>query len=74
MVATALIVAVFAALAILFAYDRRLAAIFVASAAVIFVALRLLAMLDHGAGAPPAAPALDAAAARHRQYPPARAP
>lgn len=42
---TALIVAVLAGLAIVFAYDRRLAAIFVASAAVIFVALRLVAML-----------------------------
>jgi putative ABC transport system permease protein len=42
---TALIVAVLAALAILCAYDRRLAAIFVASAAVIFAALRLLATL-----------------------------
>ena len=41
----ALIIAALAALAILFAYDRRLAAIFVASAAVIFVALRLVAML-----------------------------
>ena len=42
-VATALIVAALAALAIFFAYDRRLAAIFVGSAAVIFVALRLIA-------------------------------
>jgi putative ABC transport system permease protein len=42
---TASIVAVLAALAILGAYDRRLAAIFVASAAVIFLALRLLATL-----------------------------
>ncbi|MGA3308608.1 MAG: FtsX-like permease family protein [Xanthobacteraceae bacterium] len=44
-VATASIVAALAALAILFAYDHRLAAIFVASAAVIFVALRLVATL-----------------------------
>jgi putative ABC transport system permease protein len=44
-VATALIVAALAGLAILFAYDRRLAAIFVASAAVLFLALRLVAML-----------------------------
>ena len=44
-VATALIVAALAALAILAAYDRRLAAMFVASAAVIFAALRLVAML-----------------------------
>jgi putative ABC transport system permease protein len=40
-----LIVAALAALAIAAAYDRRLAAMFVASAAVIFVALRLVAML-----------------------------
>jgi putative ABC transport system permease protein len=43
--ATALIVAALAALAILAAYDRRLAAMFVVSAAIIFAALRLLAML-----------------------------
>ncbi|HKM87085.1 MAG TPA: FtsX-like permease family protein [Xanthobacteraceae bacterium] len=42
------IVAALAALAILFAYDRRVAAIFVASAAVIFVALRLVAALTMG--------------------------
>ena len=42
---TAVIVAVLAAAAILFAYDRRLAAIFVGAAAVIFLALRLVAML-----------------------------
>jgi putative ABC transport system permease protein len=41
----AFIVAVLAALAILGAYDRRLAAIFVASAAVVFAALRHLATL-----------------------------
>jgi putative ABC transport system permease protein len=46
--AAASIVAALAALAILFAYDRRLAAIFVASAAVIFVALRLVAALTMG--------------------------
>ncbi len=45
MIATALIVVIFVGLAILFAYDRRLAAIFIASAAAVFVALRLLAML-----------------------------
>ena len=44
-VATALIVATLAGLAILFAYDRRLAAIFVGAAAVLFVALWLVAML-----------------------------
>ena len=44
-IVTELIVAVLAALAIVFAYDRRLAAIFVVSAAVIFAALRLVAML-----------------------------
>jgi putative ABC transport system permease protein len=42
---TAVIVAMLAAVAIAFAYDRRLAAIFVATAAVIFVALRLVAIL-----------------------------
>jgi putative ABC transport system permease protein len=42
---SAVIVAALAALAILGAYDRRLAAIFVAAAAVIFVALRLVALL-----------------------------
>ncbi len=47
-VATALIVAALVALAILFAYDHRLAAIFVASAAAIFVALRLVATLTMG--------------------------
>jgi putative ABC transport system permease protein len=44
-VATSLIVAALAALAILAAYDRKLAVMFVGSAAVIFVALRLVAML-----------------------------
>jgi putative ABC transport system permease protein len=43
--ATALIVAALAAVAVLFAYDRRLAAIFVGAAAIIFLALRLVAML-----------------------------
>jgi putative ABC transport system permease protein len=42
---TALIVAALAALAILAAYDRKLAVMFVGSAAIIFVALRLVAML-----------------------------
>jgi putative ABC transport system permease protein len=44
-IASAAIVALLAALAIGCAYDRRLAAIFVASAALIFLALRLVAML-----------------------------
>jgi putative ABC transport system permease protein len=44
-VATALVVAALAALAIVLAYDRRIAAIFVASAAAVFVALRLVAAL-----------------------------
>jgi putative ABC transport system permease protein len=43
-VATGLIVAALAALAILLAYDRRIAAIFVASAAVVFLVLRFVAM------------------------------
>ena len=44
-IATLSIVAALAALAMVFTYDRRLAAIFIASAALIFVALRLIAML-----------------------------
>ncbi|MGB7100889.1 MAG: FtsX-like permease family protein [Xanthobacteraceae bacterium] len=44
-VATTLIVGALAGLAVLFAYDRRLAAIFVGAAAVLFVALWLVAML-----------------------------
>ena len=44
-VATALIVTALAALAALSAYDRRLAAVFIVSAAVIFATLRLVAML-----------------------------
>ena len=44
-IATVSIIAALAALAILFSYDRRLAALFLASAALIFVALRLVAML-----------------------------
>ena len=44
-IATALIAAVLAALAVAFAYDRRLAAMFVVSAAIIFAGLRLVAML-----------------------------
>ena len=44
-IATVSIIAALAAMAVLFTYDRRLAAIFLASAALIFVALRLVAML-----------------------------
>jgi putative ABC transport system permease protein len=44
-IATASIIAALAALAIVAAYDRRLAAMFVVSAAVIFLALRLVAVL-----------------------------
>jgi putative ABC transport system permease protein len=47
--ATVLIVAALAALAILAAYDRKLAVMFVGSAAVIFAALRLVAMLTMAA-------------------------
>ncbi len=43
--ATASIVAALATLAVLSAYDRRLAAIFIGAAAVIFIALRLVAAL-----------------------------
>ena len=38
-------IAALAALAVLLAYDRRIAAIFVAAAAAVFVALRLVAAL-----------------------------
>jgi putative ABC transport system permease protein len=44
-VATGLAVAILAALAVMLAYDRRIAAIFVASAAAVFVALWLVAAL-----------------------------
>ncbi len=44
-IATTSIVALLAAAAIAFAYDRRLAAIFIGAAAIIFVALRLVALL-----------------------------
>jgi putative ABC transport system permease protein len=44
-IATVAIVAALAALAIVFTYDHRLAAMFIASAAAIFVALRLVATL-----------------------------
>ncbi len=47
--ATALIVAALAALAVWFAYDRGLAAIFIASAAFVFAALRLVAALTMAA-------------------------
>ena len=44
-VLTAAIVATLAGLAVMLAYDRKIAAIFVASAAAVFLALRLVAML-----------------------------
>ena len=47
-VATGLVVAALAALAIMLAYDKRIAAIFVASAAGVFLALRLVAALVMG--------------------------
>ena len=71
-VATALIVGALAGLAVLFAYDRRLAAIFVGAAAVLFVALWLVAMLTMAIARRLAAHALDIAAARHCQHPPPR--
>jgi putative ABC transport system permease protein len=43
--ATVLVVAVLAALAVLLAYDRKIAAIFVGAAAAVFVALQLIALL-----------------------------
>jgi putative ABC transport system permease protein len=45
MVATALVVAIFAALATQTTYDHRIAAIFIAAAAAIFVVLRIVALL-----------------------------
>ena len=42
---TALVVATLAALAVILAYDRKIAAIFIAAAAAVFVSLRLVAML-----------------------------
>ena len=44
-VATVIVVAALAGLAILLSYDRRIAAVFVAAAALVFVGLRLVAML-----------------------------
>jgi putative ABC transport system permease protein len=44
-VLTALVIAALAGLAILLAYDRKIAAIFMAAAACVFVALRLVALL-----------------------------
>ncbi len=58
-VATALIVAVLAALAVSTTYDHRIAAIFVAAAAGVFVMLRLRRDAHHGDRPPPAARALD---------------
>ena len=62
------VVAALAALAILLAYDRRVAAIFVASAAVVFVVLRLVAMLLMWIARRVPARA-DGTASRHCQYP-----
>ena len=72
MIATGLIIAALAALAVLAAYDRRLAAMFVVSAAVDFPGAAARRGADHGARAPAAAAALDAAAACRRQYSSAR--
>ena len=47
-VATALVVAIFAALATQTTYDHRIAAIFIAAAAVIFLVLRIVALLVMG--------------------------
>jgi putative ABC transport system permease protein len=44
-IATGLVIALLAAAAVLFAYDRKIAAIFVGAAAAVFVALRLVAAL-----------------------------
>ena len=71
-VATALIVAALAGLAILFAYDRRLAAIFVGAAAVVFAALWLIAMLTMAIARRLPRRAFDRAAACHCQHSPPR--
>ena len=71
-VATVITVAALAGLAILFSYDRRLAAIFVGSAGLVFIALWLIAHVDYGDSAPLATRALDRAAACDRQHSPAR--
>src|SRR6185312_10085893 len=47
-VLTALVIVALAGLAILLAYDRKIAAIFIAAAACVFLALRLVAMLIMG--------------------------
>ena len=70
--ATVLAVAALAVLAVKLAYDQRIAAIFVVAAAGVFVSLRLVASAGDGGREARAAAALDRAAARHRQHPPAR--
>ena len=61
-----------AALAVLLAYDRRIALIFVGAAAAVFLLLRLVAVGADGARAPRAARALDRVAHGDRQHPSAR--
>ena len=71
-VATAAIVALLAALAVMTTYDRRVALFFVVAAAVVFVLLRLIALGTMALAQPLAAPALDGFAAGHCQYSPPR--
>ena len=69
--ATAAAVAMLATLAVLLAYDRRVAAIYVGVAAAVFILLRLVAGLLMCGGAPRAAVRAHRLAHGHRQYPPA---
>ena len=66
--ATVLVVGTLAALAVALAHDQRIAAIFVAAAGAVLVTLRLVAGAADADRAPPAACALDRAAARDRQH------
>ena len=66
------VAALLATLAILLAYDRRIAAIFVASAAATFVALRLIAILIMAVARELPRARATVLAARGRQYPSAR--
>ena len=70
-VATVLVGCALATLAVELAYDQRIAAIFVAVAAGVFVLLRLVAALLMLIARRLPRPRSPVAAARHRQYPPA---
>ena len=68
----AVVIALLIAVVIGLAYDKRVAAVFVASSIVVFALLRGIAAGADGAGAAPAAHALHHAAAGDRQHLPAR--